>query len=284
MSLDVRGTVVYPYRTGHGDDASYPDGADDPMFKKRILCEGDSWFSIGGTKSGNLLEHTMFRQSTMLFNLAKPGDTIKRMSTIAQNPDLHRRIGDSRFLTQWDAILLSGGGNDLIDEAHNIICEPSEGAGESYRDYINGLALAVLEVEITQSYVRIASLREGPNANTPIFAHVYDYPTPRNAPAKFLGFKVGGPWFYKALRAASVPERYWISISDYLFEWLGGVIIRLQTRIDNFHVIANTRDTLIRARLNTTGVDGDWANEIHPTDEGYAKMADVVSGELDRFL
>lgn len=286
MKLDYPATVIS--FNGYGADnylGTGTSGPDDPAFAKRILCEGDSWFSIGAIPSSNLLFPLRFAQSTLLVNMAKPGDTIKNMSSICSNPTLKQLIAEQNFLTEWDAIFISGGGNDLIDLADQIICTPSVGAGKHMLDYINAIELAGLKLRVQRGFYEIAKLRAGTkNADTPIVTHVYDYPTPRNAKAKFLGLKVAGPWIYPALRGNDVPEEFWISLTDYIFESLATAIIELSYKIDNFHVVSATRETLVRARLGTTGEDGDWLNEIHPTADGYQKLADVISSEFFNIL
>lgn len=283
MELTVPGTVI---SYGNLSEDKYPGGTDDPSFVKRILCEGDSWFSIGAIPSSNLLFRLMFAQTTLVYNLATPGDTIRNMSDICKNAQLKRLIVDDNFATQWDAIFISGGGNDLIDALLNIICKPSIGAGENFLDYINQIEMAELKVNIQKGYKLIAGLRDKSkkNANTPIITHIYDYPTPRDAAAKFVGIGFKGPWLYTALSRAGVDPKFWVSISDYLFEWLGGVLIELGSMINNFHVVSNTKNTLMPARLNATGQSGDWLNEIHPTANGYKKLADVISPELNLLL
>lgn len=286
MNLNIPGTVISPFsRFNDGDASGHPTGPDDPSFAKRILCEGDSWFSLGAIPSSNILNPLKFSKPTILYNLATPGDTIKRMSSISVNPDLKKLIYENNFSTKWDAIFISGGGNDLLNRANQIICRPSIGAGNHLLDYINNLELATLKAEIQAGYMRIAALRNGSkNQNIPIVTHVYDYPTPRDARAKFVGIGIAGPWLYSAFKQSDIPEDKWISITDYIFEWLGSVLIDLSNKIDNFHVISNTRETLTRAKLGTTGIDGDWLNEIHPTEEGYKKLSEVISPELHNLL
>lgn len=273
---------------GYGPDAYQGTGItgpDDPAFSRRILCEGDSWFSIGAIPSSNLLFPLKFRQSTLLINLARPGDTIVNMSSMNENPDLYQLIAVPNFSTKWDALFLSGGGNDLIDVAHKIICSPSPGAGRHMFDYIDTIELEKLKLRIKKSYLVIDKLRQASakNRNTPIVAHIYDYPTPRDAQASFLGVPLMGPWLYKALNNR-VPEEFWMSITDYLFEAMARSIMAVSGQIDNFHVISDTKGVLTRARLGTTGVDGDWLNEIHLTATGYEKLAAVVSPYLDAIL
>jgi len=279
MQLTIPGTVI---SIGNLSPDKYPGGTDDTSFVKRILCEGDSWFSLGAIPSSNLLFGLMFAQETLVYNLATPGDTIRNMADISSNPELEKLIVNPQFNTQWDAIFISGGGNDLIDQLQRIICSSSPGAGNNFLDYISRIEMAKLKATIQQGYRTIANLRDQSekNANTPIVTHIYDYPTPRNAPAKFVGVGFKGPWLYPALKSASVDEKFWISISDYLFEWMGEVLIELVQTIPNFHVISNTASTLIRAELDTSGESGDWLNEIHPTRNGYQKLSDVISPEL----
>nr|WP_315239753.1 hypothetical protein [uncultured Albidiferax sp.] len=287
MALDFDAKVIK--FNGFGADAykgTGTSGPDDPNFTKRILCEGDSWFSIGAIPSGNLLLPLQFDQSTLLVNLAQPGDTIRKMASISKNPVLAQLIAAPNFDTAWDAIFISGGGNDLIDDANQIICKPSAGAGKHMLDYINHIDLENLKQKVKKGFTDIANLRNGSekNATTRIITHIYDYPTPRDAKATFLGFKVKGPWLYPAFKQHDIPVEFWISITDYLFEQLGACIISLVSQIDNFHVITSTRETLVRARLHTEGQDGDWLNEIHPTTEGYTKLGAKISVEMQHLL
>lgn len=258
-------------------------GPDDPAFGKRIICEGDSWFSIGGAPSSNILEPLHFRQRSLLINLARPGDTLLNMT----DPHANRPLVQTLNETRWDAIFISGGGNDLIDNLMNIICTPSVGAGQHFLDYIDRIELTRLRVNVHQYHRRLARLRDTSkkNAGIPIVTHVYDYPTPRDAPANLAGIlSLAGPWLYPALMTRQVPQDFWIPITDYIFESLGSFLVELCAEIDNFHVISKTKGVLQRARLGTSGADGDWLNEIHPTARGYGKLAEVISPELDRIL
>lgn len=287
MKLDILGTkILYKdYKDGNPPALpGMPNSLEDSTFKKRILCEGDSWFSIGAVPSENLLSFLMFAESTILCNLAQSGDTIKHMSTISANPDLAHLIAEPRFSVKWDAIFLSGGGNDLIDRAKDILCSPSAGAGNHLLDYVNQLQLTQFKLDIKAGFKKIAQLRDGSqNADTPIVTHLYDYPTPRNAKAKFLGLPAKGPWLYAAMQCHKIPKEHWISLTDYIFEALGAALLELPSEIKNFHVI-KTAGTLIPAEPDSVGDDGDWLNEIHPNTAGYKKLSKVVSPELFEVL
>lgn len=282
MQLDTPGTVI---SIGNMSIEKYPGLTDDTSFVKRILCEGDSWFSIGAIPSSNLLFGLKFAQSTLVYNLAVPGDTIRNMGSITSNKELAKEI-TPHDATPWDAIFLSGGGNDMIDALPQIICKPSPGAGDNFLDYIDRIEIARLKNTIEKGYLAIAAMRDSSekNKNTPIITHIYDYPTPRDAKANllFIGFK--GPWLYPALKAKDVDEKFWASISDYLFESLGQILIGLESKISNFHVVHNTRGVLVRAEPGTDGNSGDWLNEIHPNGHGYQKLSDVISPVLHHLI
>lgn len=284
MKLDHKGTVI---SSNSPDLPGAPNNPEDATYAKRILCEGDSWFSMGAIPSSNMLFPLTFAQSTVLYNIATPGDTMVHMSTLCKNEVLKKNLCLKKFAIKWDLIFISGGGNDLMDWVDRLLCAPSVGAGAHMLDYVNQIELARFRVVIQQSYLAIAAMRDAPDSlskDVPIITHIYDYPTPRNAPAKFLNFGITGPWIYSAFKLHAIPEPLWISLTDYLFEFLAGVLIELPMKIANFHVITNTRETLVRATLGETGISGDWLNEIHPSATGYEKLAGVVSPELYSLL
>src|SRR6185436_5868496 len=86
-------------------------------FGFRFLAEGDSWFSIGTLNplaNSNLLFEMDFQGSACAVNCAAPGDTLKRMSQMNTDPNFVALLRGRRARF-WDAILMSCGGNDLIE-------------------------------------------------------------------------------------------------------------------------------------------------------------------------
>ena len=255
-----------------------------------ILAEGDSWFSMGAIPSTNLTSELRFARSAIVVNAAYPGDTIRHMSEISDNQPLRKMLVERNFAFEWDLILLSGGGNDLIDAALGLVVAPPAGAAGSTdpAGYVNHARLATLVEDVQAGYRRIAALRaasEVPaNRTIPIVAHMYDYPTPRNSPARFVGIPVRGPWLFPALNSAGVVDpTLRQAISDYLLRALGDGIAALRTgagAIVNFHVV-KTRDTLERAQPGATGSSGDWQNEIHPNVTGYKNLGEKVVAAIE---
>ena len=260
-----------------------------PTFpSQRFLAEGDSWFSMSGIPAYNLLFALRFRVSTQIVNCALPGDTMVHMSQLASNRHYREALTTPGF--KWNAILLSGGGNDLIDRVDDILIPKSERdpAASAPADFCDQGELRSLVNEVQQGFRRLASLRDaarGSSKKAPIITHTYDYATPRNAPARFFLINLG-PWLYPGLKGAKVPKTAWVPVADYLIDALAKGVLALQkgnNRIKNFHVV-NTRGATKRAELRTTGSSHDWQNEIHPNDDGYRKLARRVEKRLDKIF
>jgi hypothetical protein len=83
----------------------------------RFLAEGDSWFSIGSlnpAKNSNLLFEMAFSVTAGAVNCAFPGDKLRRMVQMNTDPNFIKLLCGHRARI-WDALLMSCGGNDLIE-------------------------------------------------------------------------------------------------------------------------------------------------------------------------
>jgi lysophospholipase L1-like esterase len=259
----------------------------DGLYDTRILAEGDSWFSLGGIPTSNLLFNMKFSGFTVVVNCARPGDTIRRMGKIAKNPNLKKAM-TQRFGYDWDAIVLSGGGNDLIKDMQKII-KPFSMRHTDPADYCNLDKLDKTLEKVKNGYRKIIGMRDAANSTCrekPVIVHTYDWMTPRNSPARFFPFKVSGPWVYPSLQSARIPESEWNAISDFTLDMLRNAIRSLTrgaNKLPNFHVV-NTQDTITPAALGETGISGDWMNEIHPTGDGYKAIAAKISKVVRKHL
>ena len=265
-------------------DQRYEQGSTAATYSKKFLAEGDSWFSLGGIPTSNLLFSLDLPDQSLVINCATPGDTIRHMSEIAANRELNAALS-ARFGDQWDAIFLSGGGNDLIDAVHDILLTSSaRTAAITPQQYCDTKALNALCTQVVAGYQAIVAMRDAPDSackGAPIFIHTYDYPTPRDSPARFFLSPVKGPWLYSAFVGAGIPASDWVDLSDYLMNRLA--IALLAMRLPGVFCI-DTRNTIERAVLGSIGVSGDWQNEIHPTSAGYAKIGAKMSAAINARL
>jgi lysophospholipase L1-like esterase len=230
-----------------------------------------------------------FEKNVVVLNLAHPGDEVRKM---------FRRMWDygaefaewmtMRSTRRWDAILVSGGGNDLIAAFPHLLradIDPAHADPARPQDLVNQAALAQLDRYLVESYIGFVNCRDlpdSPNAGVPMIAHTYDYPTPNNAPALAFGLRVGGPWLHPQL-SGRVPRDAWVPLTDFLLDHVAETLLTLPARLPNFFVV-DTRGTLERAMLGATGESNDWENEIHPGAGGYRKLAARVAAEVQNQL
>ena len=208
---------------------------------------------------------------------------------------------DARFVTlldgfvqiHWDGILLSGGGNDLIDAIRTpsvdkdgqpvdrslrLLLTPAErGQVATIDGYVSEDGWRTFDTHLVAQFHEFIALRDDPrsqSAGVPVFAHTYDFITPRDAGAG-LGH---GPWLFPALKAYQVPTADWDALSSH---FLG----RLKDLMNNLQLpglrVAQTQGALAAAADGSSGESNDWANEIHPDRQGYAKIAKVYGALID---
>lgn len=274
-------------------DSSVLLNANDPGWSHcrwRLLAEGDSWFSIGALnlfQSANLLHPMAFSAFTAVVQCAYPGDTLRRMAQIRSDPRLEQLLAGN-VSWRWDGILLSAGGNDLIDAVNVDPHQPAElrllrapaewGApSEGVARYLNAAGWETFSNYLRANLDLIIALRDrktGPDGNRgrPIFMHTYAYPTPRDA-----GAGAGqGPWLLPAMRAYGVPESDWPAVARALLDRLAELLLacaRDTARYPGLHVFDSRRLDLVPAALGASGSSGDWLNEIHLTRDGCRKVS-----------
>lgn len=270
------------------------------LFERQCLAQGDSWFSIGAippTLTTRILSELELLRSTVIVNCAYPGARLRRMVDSMHSPHF-RRLLAGRGAMKWHAILFSGGGNDLIEAAgappasapaHRLLRTAAErGPGPlAPADYLSAAGWATFAAHVGAVFEQLIDLRDsGINRTTPFVMHNYARVMPRPAPAG-LGF---GPWLLPALDAYAVPAADRLAVADELLARLRRLIDELVAarRARNaqcaIHVVDSMSAGVTLADPDTTGVSGDWVNEIHLTRGGYRKCAGAWQPVLDALL
>lgn len=247
-------------------------------YDRHYLAEGDSWFSLSDILSPSFLyrfgNNVPLNQGTLIVNCAYPGDTLAKMVDWCKNMNFPKLLAKERFGWEWDGILLSAGGNDIIEAAlaPNGILQACANP-TSFQNFIVSGAMTILENHLKEYFRYLVSLRDtseiAANRTIPIFYHTYGYPTPRNAPAS-----VSGPWLYKAFIKKGIPTQYWNDLADALMNELALMLRGFANLGTNLRLIDTLKNVnLNRASANDTGSSGDWLNEIHLNNNGKDKVA-----------
>jgi hypothetical protein len=249
---------------------------------KRLLAEGDSWFSFGHLMwfRKSLIGKLNDYKSVNIVSVANPGaeleSIVKRENrdwALANNPDWLKN-------QTYDALLFSGGGNDIVGtELKNYLYKKS-----ATRTGVQLIKKSVFEDALHHMKEQYRELRRtvdadirSPNGGTvPIITHGYDYAHPSGEGFELLGGLVTlGPWIlpnFMEKEIDNLDEQ--VEIINFL--------------VDQFNELQNTLQTSARSGIEAfyhIDLRGclkreDWADELHPTAAGRDKLAAKLRGEI----
>jgi hypothetical protein len=267
------------------------------FFEKRCLAQGDSWFSIGAlppTRTTRVVAELRLEKSTVVVNCAKPGAVLRRMTDTSREVQFLRLLR-GKFALQWDALLISGGGNDLIDAVgaaptgapnQRLLRTPAErGNGPlTGADYVSEPGWQVFANHLGVVFNQLVDERDaGINKGIPLVWHNYARVMPRPSGAG-MGF---GPWLLPGLELYQVPQADLLLVSDELLGRLARLLddivaARLaQDPAANLHIADSQSAGVELAAAGSENTSGDWINEIHCTRGGYQKVAGAYAKVLD---
>jgi len=267
----------------------------------KLLAHGDSWFSFAAQRvdaHANLLEELVFSQPTVAVSCAGHHNALRRMVDLEGSPDfIHLLDGEA----VWDGVLLSVGGNDLVAAAQVSAVQlsgeitplhlrllrkqtewgtPSAGVNRYFSEDGWATYCAYLRANLKH----VLSLRDdGPNKGKPVFMHCYAVPIPRPAGTE----EASGPWLYPALKAYAIPQADWAAMSRLMLSKLAALLKACAADKEgypNLHVFDSTQVPIAPAALGSSGISGDWHNEIHLNHSGCFKIARAWSLHIEAVL
>jgi hypothetical protein len=278
-------------------------------FRWKLLAQGDSWFSNSRDKlnaHANLLQELVFKSHTVAINCAGTRNVLSHMVDLGSSADFVSLLAGPGAPT-WDGVLLSAGGNDLIAAARTPAHDaagtpiplelrllrrqtewgpPSAGVAR----YFSEPGWATYAEYLRANVKHLLSLRDqGPSAGKPIFMHCYAVPMPRPAGADHGADELGagGPWLYPALKAYGVPAADWAAVSRLMVFHLALLLKGMAADKEAFpglFVFDSTTVPLALAAPGSTGISGDWHNEIHLNHSGCFKIARAWSEAIEMVL
>jgi hypothetical protein len=186
---------------------------------------------------------------------------------------LHQRLYDNLTNPQngaVDAVLFSGGGDDLVGEQFRLWLHDAVSVGADITRAINTTAFAdILGVVETAFLDLIATCKAADRVTgrtTLIFVHAYDFALPTND-----GVCGRGPWL-----APSLEARGWMTGQGAADIASGAQIVKqiLQNFLQVLVVLeSNPKNNLVVVPTQGVLADTDWANELHPNPGGFNKIA-----------
>ncbi len=231
-----------------------------------MLALGDSWFdypldgnslTIGTTDIIAQLQ-TMGGNPPVIYNLSHYGDATtdelslpKQERTIQALQDPDNWLGSGKP----DAILFSGGGNDIAGNQFCIFLDYAAPGVDGLNKDRFEKALGMVEA----SYLDLFVLRNRYATDVPIIGHAYDFPIPNGAhPA------CAGPWLLPSLQYCNWSVQEGTAIVKEALVEFNAMLMRLAADPANDFTVAPTQGLL---------QPGDWANELHPYPAGFKTIA-----------
>jgi len=237
-----------------------------------VMSEGDSWFSfadvIGQLDDPRDLGDPRFQREWCLLRLEKAGDEVLTILSGAQRAKLRGFFGRWRL----DALLFSGGGNDLIGaDLEPLLVDYVPGA--TARELVAGERFARRLRQIQDCYRELLALLADAQQPATVFVNSYDYVVPSQKGAVYVGpFKIAGPWLEPALAARGIPQAMWRVVIELLIDEFAAAIDA---------VAAEPASGGRLVRVETRGVvRDDWHDEIHPDRKGAMRVALRFEGAL----
>jgi hypothetical protein len=237
------------------------------------LAIGDSWFwYLNNSMLGTLVHHPDLSDDHR--NVQLVGYNGARLADYIGDGKFADTVGHflrPAYAESFSEFYISGAGNDAVD-AGLALRDDCSGA-RTAADCIDDASMAALLANLGATLrALIAAIRAGTPHGVlprPIFIHGYDYPVPDGRGFGF-GLIRSGPWLAPAMDAARVPRDPALraAIAQLLIDRLNDDVFA-PLHSPAAHVIhIDSRGILTR----TGGYTDDWANEMHPTNLGFAKI------------
>jgi hypothetical protein len=229
-----------------------------------ILAIGDSWFwypFAGGSLVNNLGRivqsrgHVIFAKG---MNGAEAFDFVDGKYAPAV------RVALQRYGGGLSAVFISAGGNDFagFNDLRPLLKGNCAAETDAAGCYLGGAAGLERFLDDVDRYYRklIGVVYTHTTPRCLIVMHDYDYAIPTG-----LGVFGGSSWLKPALVDAQVPEQLQQPCVKYLLDQFHRVLANVCTLDPEHLVLVDSRGTL---------APEEWANELHPTSQGFRKIVD----------
>lgn len=216
-----------------------------------VVCEGDSW--VAHPLIDDITDHLLDdeRYPLLALGVGAAADLLGRMSTALEH---EQAIADYGAV----ALLLSGGGNDLMGVFSRFL-HPWMAGREPGR-----LLTEAVDTEIHQLMATMRLMLARMEGRVPVVIHGYDHLRVR---ARGKGGQLGP--FFDAAHIDDPAERsavLWAVVDRY-----------------NAHLRAATDDMRWVTYVDVRGAvvsDAEWHDDIHPTGDGFGRVTERIADAL----
>lgn len=237
-----------------------------------ILAQGDSWFDypLPALSHSDVIAHLKAApKSPTILSLAHHGEAAEDMLGVQKLHRLIEQLDTGPGEAPYDAVLFSGGGNDIAGDQFRIWLSESAAVGANpahglRQQRVDGI-LAVVRAAYEDLIAARDKISQKQHRSIPIFAHSYDFAIPTGK-----GVCGAGPWLKPGLDDRGWAQQNGAPIVKALLEQFAKLLDALQASAPDFHHVKT------QGMLNPN----QWANELHPTPDGFSAISACFVFEL----
>jgi hypothetical protein len=248
-------------------------GAAAPAFRPlQVMAEGDSWFDYPYPAfGGGIVKRLQKRLGVPILNLAEAGDEVRFMLGVKQRARLVQSLREGCPAGgPWDAVLFSGGGNDIVDNPMALWVKDWN-PGTAPADHLHQPRFDIALGLVRAGYEDLIALRDALSPDTQLVFHGYDFALPDGRGACHLG-----PWLKPTFDLRGFPTQA-----------AGAAVVRRM--LEQFAAMldsltANPRVTVVATQGTLAPKASSWHNELHPAKTGFDTFAELFRRELARLF
>jgi len=228
-----------------------------------LFADGDSWFDYPlPAFSPNDVVCSIGNHGApqpLVLNLAHYGDEARDDLGVQQRQRIIGNLTDPDNGT-FDAILFSGGGNDTVGNQFCLWLR-DYAPGVTPSQAINVPRLGAVLGVVRSAYEDLISIRDQVAPQCPLFIHAYDFAIPSG---RGVCNDTIGPWLKPSLdyRGWKDPATAGQVVKEFLLQFRATLV-----------QIAVTHKNVVYVETQGRLGPNDWANELHPSPEGFDKIA-----------
>ena len=232
------------------------------------MADGDSWFdyplngTIPGVSRTDIISQlpSLCAKKPYILKLAHYGDTSTTELGLERTQKIVAALNDANN-GKFDAILFSGGGNDVVGDPLVIWLNDAKEAGGNPAYGLNQTRFNGILGVIKSSLLDLIALRDEYLPKAPIFVHAYDLAIPSG-----IGAPCGiGPWLKPALDFCG-----WTDANEAR-QIVASALSQLGTLVGS--IASNPDNNVIYVETQGILNDADWDNELHPKPPGFKNIA-----------
>jgi hypothetical protein len=266
--MKKRGARAPGARTGDKRIAAAPQAA--AFVPLQVVAEGDSWFDYPiPLFGGGIVKRLQPKLGVPILDLSDAGDEVRFMLGVEQRILLAQHLAAGCPAGgPWDALLFSGGGNDIADNPMALWIrdwDPALPPSAHIHQPRFGMALALVRA----GYEDLIALRDGLSPGTHLVFHGYDFAIPDGRGV--CGF---GPWLKPTFDLRKFPPA--IAPRQAVVKEM---LLQFAAMLESL-VTPTNKVTVIKTQGTLQASTSAWHNELHPSKTGFQKFADIFHQKL----